>query len=113
MKYLVWCFLALFLFTVNSSAQVKSAVGTLVSSNGGSGSGTVCLKIGRKTQCFEWAVSSTKFSGFDYPEGNLVKLRKLNKDAWEEGAQWRITYSPKDMFLRSATFSGRVIRKKT
>lgn len=73
-----------------------TAVGTLVSNESGTEMGDVCLKIAGKEQCFEWYSKVTKWSP------NF----RTNGDAWEIGAEWRITYAPKDMILSSATFTG-------
>lgn len=102
-----------FLSNSNIRAQVRSAVGTVVSAQGGNGGGTVCLKIKQKQQCFEWSLPQTKFTGFNlpWPKGaTLETAEKLNLSAWETGAEWHITYSRKKMFLNSAIFRRRVIR---
>lgn len=102
MKHLTLCFLLVFIFCGNISAQNKSAVGTLVSSEGGNRQGVVCLKIKKNTQCFEWgSTGTTKFRGFQ------------NGKAWNIGAEWRITYyyeSGDVAVLRTATFTGRIIK---
>lgn len=87
--------------TQSSKSQIKSAVGVLVSSEGGNRQGIVCLMINVKTQCFEWgSTNMTKFRGFQ------------NGKAWEIGAEWHITYTydRKDnmTYLRSAAFKGRI-----
>lgn len=92
MKHIVFCLLVLLLlsgivFSQSRNARVKSAVGTVFSTNGGNGSGEVCLKIKGKVQCFEWAKSVTKFYGFN----NLPQ--KDWERTWDKGTQWRITYS--------------------
>ncbi len=82
-------------------AQTKSAVGTFVSTESGTGSGSVCLRIRGNIKCFDW-YSSTKFQGF------------RNGKGWETGAEWRITFYYKKNYnvpiLRSATFTGRIIK---
>lgn len=65
MKYLTFCLVVLFLFPVDGFPQTrKTAVGTLVSNEGGNRQGIACLKIKGKTSCFEWgSTSTTKFFG--------------------------------------------------
>lgn len=100
------------LFTYASFSQTrKSAVGTLVSSEGGNHIGTVCLNIKGKTLCFEWA-SPPSTNTTKYP--STTKFRGFQKGKpWKMGAEWRITYyydKNRDVFVLSdATFSGRVL----
>lgn len=111
MKYTIVC-LAILLFLSGEtfalqrgSGQIKSAVGSVVSSDGGNAAGEVCLNIGGKKQCFEWTKAGTKFSGFE----NLPT--ELWERSWSKGALWRITYTVNKrtgaMFLKSATFTRR------
>jgi hypothetical protein len=102
MKYLAVCLVALFLLSGTGLSQTgRSAVGTLVSNDSGTRAGEVCLKIKRRTSCFQWD-NTTKFQGFRTGKG------------WDLGSEWRITYrhvkSRDVLILNSATFTGRIIR---
>lgn len=104
MKLLCFCLSLLFLLSGNGFSQTqKSAVGIFVSSEGGNRQGVVCLRIKGKTPCFEWGSTNiTKFRGF------------ANGKAWQQGAQWHITYyydkASDVMILKSAAFKGRIVK---
>ena len=111
MKKILSFFFLFTLFATSIFAQVnlKTTIGTLVSSEGGNHIGTVCLKIQEKTSCFEWAsppsTNTTKYSGVTKFQGFQ------NGKGWETGAEWRITYyydkSGDKLVLSSTTFTGR------
>lgn len=97
MRNIYLSLLVLFCCAFAGNAQVKSAVATLVSSEGGNRQGVVCMKIKTQVTCMEWGSTSlTKFRGFE------------DGKAWTIGAKWRVTYlfSKKDdvWLLKSATY---------